>query len=197
MPNPFSNATPGPTLIPSIEVSGTTTVTVQSSDGAQVTASSSIIVPDLAQTEATARASLVGDVLKRNHYTHGNYALASGFNTSVYLTCSGYLQEIYVSIDAKRVSRKLRVELARALYPFPVVLCTRREELNLPIVPPAGSTIGEREYWEMAKERGVYRGEVGTDGKPRNAPEIEYWEEDEVTALEARDGSLFTRCVCC
>ncbi|RDB24569.1 hypothetical protein Hypma_008196 [Hypsizygus marmoreus] len=176
-PNPDDDVVPVP---------GTTTI--RTSDGAEFTTNATF--PDVAYSVASEREALVCDVLKRNHYTRGNYYIESGFNLPVYHACSGYLQEVHVTIDAKRVSRKMRVELARALYPFPVVLHTRHEEFNLPIVPPVGSTIKDKEYWEMAKEKGVYSGEVGPDGKPLGAPPIEYWEEDEVNALEVRGGLL-------
>jgi len=157
-----------------------TTETVNPSSGIQISAHAA--APSQAVDFAAAKQPAIREALATAGYM-GAYTLSSGFNLGMVQHHSSQLQEIHIDIDVRRPSAALRTAVARALFPAPGIVHVRGErEYALPIIPPQGSKMQENEYWALAIKEGIYKGDMGSHGRPNGAPPFQLGdiEEEEV-----------------
>ncbi|KAG5651845.1 hypothetical protein H0H81_007221 [Sphagnurus paluster] len=118
---------------------------------------STLSTPDQASAAAAAKQSAVRDALTAAGYK-GEYTLSSAFNLAVQQHHAAHLQEIHIDIVVHRPSAALRTSLARVFFPVPAVVhASSGREYVLPVIPPEGSNIREKDYWILAEREGLYR----------------------------------------
>lgn len=158
----------------------TSTETSSPSLGIQI--SSHATAPSQAVDFAAAKQPAIREALATAGYM-GAYTLSSGFNLAMVQHHSNQLQEIHIDIDVRRPSAALRTAVARALFPAPGIVHVRGErEYALPIIPPQGLNMEENEYWALAIKEGIFKGDMGSHGRPDGAPPFQLGdiEEEEV-----------------
>ncbi|GLB36696.1 hypothetical protein LshimejAT787_0309830 [Lyophyllum shimeji] len=158
------------------------TTTESSNASPAIQMSAHAVAPTQAVDFAAAKQPVIREALATAGYL-GPYTLSSGFNLGMVQRHSSQLQEIHIDIDVRRPSAALRTAVARALFPAPGIVHVRGErEYALPIIPPRGSAMDEKEYWSLAIKEGIYKGDLGNNGRPAGAPPFQIGdiEEEEV-----------------
>lgn len=151
-----------------------------SSSHPAVTISSSGSVPSNAFNVAAAKNDGLRTILAAERYT-GSYHSSAGFNFDLVegFPFGQMLQEIHIDLNIRRPSARLRTAIARLMFPMPVVLHVRNGKVwNLPIIPPEGTTMTEKEYWQLAIKDGVFEGQL-VEGFVPGAPPFQLEEIEE------------------
>lgn len=132
---------------------------------------SSCITADLAFDEVKRKEGLIYDLFQY-HHQWGSFYIQAGFNEDIIRLGQGRLQEIYIYLENEIYEPSLSGMLGSLIFPFTGFIFTPDCTHRIPVVPPEGSTFLESDYWNLLKDQGIHRPDLGHESPPRQIASV-------------------------